>query len=200
MIIKYNNKFYNQCIKLLANELADAKMVPYCSITLESLHQYIVGYDMFYNDEFISFINIENNVVRGLVNVKRLSKKKSKIKIKVIPMLFRYGFRKLYKLNQMNKHIEQHSCNEGELYISNVVVGSKYQGLGIGRELFNRVEQYSKQENYSCITLAVASSNTRAKKLYEKLGFNTIQRHNLPKKMSKSINIDYFDSMKKVVK
>ncbi len=74
----------------------------------------------------------------------------------------------------MYKYMERHDCKKGELYVVGIVVGCNYQGLGIGKDLFKEAEQYCASNRYSFMSLAVVSSNPRAKALYEKIEYKTI--------------------------
>jgi ribosomal protein S18 acetylase RimI-like enzyme len=56
-------------------------------------------------------------------------------------------------------------------YISDLAVDSYFEGQGIGRILLDKAEEWSRAEGCHLISLYVFSNNSRARKIYEKLGF-----------------------------
>ncbi len=86
------------------------------------------------------------------------------------------GSRSSYK---KNKHV---------LYISLGIL-KKYNGLGYGKYLLNRIEQWALENDIHRIELTVRTDNKRAIKLYEKCGFDIegIKQHSL------KIENKYFD-------
>ncbi|MDQ0149200.1 RimJ/RimL family protein N-acetyltransferase [Eubacterium multiforme] len=58
-------------------------------------------------------------------------------------------------------------------HIAYVVVGirEKFRGMGIGKELFSKLDLWAKENKLKRLELTVVCSNTIAKKLYEKSGF-----------------------------
>jgi ribosomal protein S18 acetylase RimI-like enzyme len=57
-------------------------------------------------------------------------------------------------------------------YISDIAVDSSFEGQGIGRILLAKAEEWARAEGCHLLSLYVFSSNSRARKIYEKLGFN----------------------------
>ncbi len=62
----------------------------------------------------------------------------------------------------------------GSWYINAIATFERYQGLGIARMLLNEAEERAVSEGVSEMSLIVASENTRAKGLYEYLGYQPI--------------------------
>ena len=62
----------------------------------------------------------------------------------------------------------------GEVYIDDIAVFYNYRGFGIGTALLKHLISVSKNENCELVTLEVRVSNTSARKLYEKLGFQNV--------------------------
>ena len=62
-----------------------------------------------------------------------------------------------------------------ELLMDGIVVSSKFRGMGIGTNLFKNVLNVATEKSYKQIRLDVIDENPRAKKLYEKLGFETVK-------------------------
>jgi len=65
--------------------------------------------------------------------------------------------------------------NTGKPYaqINNLVVEEDYRGLGIGKELFIRIDKLAKKNGCADIFLAVLKTNKKGKKFYEEVGFNS---------------------------
>jgi ribosomal protein S18 acetylase RimI-like enzyme len=59
-------------------------------------------------------------------------------------------------------------------HISDIVVASAGEGRGIGRLLMTAGEEWAREQGYRLMTLSVFLQNTRARKLYEKLGFGEV--------------------------
>ncbi|MBI5952724.1 MAG: GNAT family N-acetyltransferase [Chloroflexi bacterium] len=57
------------------------------------------------------------------------------------------------------------------VYISDVAVDSSFEGQGVGRILLDQAEAWAREQGCSLLTLYVFSNNSRARKVYEKLGF-----------------------------
>lgn len=62
----------------------------------------------------------------------------------------------------------------GEVYIDNIAVFYNYRGFGIGESLLRHLIKVSEDENCDLVTLEVRVSNTPARNLYEKLGFQNV--------------------------
>lgn len=59
--------------------------------------------------------------------------------------------------------------------IHDLAVLAEFRGLGISQALLNAVEDYSRKNNYSKITLEVLGGNTVAMNAYRKFGFEAYQ-------------------------
>lgn len=62
-----------------------------------------------------------------------------------------------------------------EVKLELLAVKSSTRGSGVGGKLLNYLFEYSKKNNFECISLEVVDTNPKAKKLYERLGFQTIK-------------------------
>ena len=62
----------------------------------------------------------------------------------------------------------------GEVYIDNIAVFYNYRGFGIGETLLRHLISVAEEEDCTLITLEVRESNTPARKLYEKVGFENV--------------------------
>lgn len=68
---------------------------------------------------------------------------------------------------------------EDELLVDGIVVSSDSRGKGIGSNLFKLILEFAQEKDLRKIVLDVIDENPRAKKLYEKLGFETIKHENI---------------------
>lgn len=57
-------------------------------------------------------------------------------------------------------------------YISDLAVDSAFEGLGVGRILLAKAEDWARVEGCHLLSLYVFSNNSHARRIYEKLGFN----------------------------
>jgi ribosomal protein S18 acetylase RimI-like enzyme len=74
-------------------------------------------------------------------------------------------------------------CFENEFYIDTLSVFENFQGKGIAKELFAFIENKAKELGFKKVSLLVDFENTKALKLYEKLGFKKnyvleVSKHN----------------------
>jgi len=67
-------------------------------------------------------------------------------------------------------------------FLANILVDQDFQGQGIGKSVMKDIIEQATQQNKK-IELQVFKINTRAKKLYEKLGFNITGETDLHYKM-----------------
>ncbi|RQO75655.1 hypothetical protein DBR43_09975 [Pedobacter sp. KBW06] len=59
----------------------------------------------------------------------------------------------------------------GQLLMDGIVVAPTFRGMGVGKLLFSELEVIAQEQKLEYIRLDVIKENTRAKKLYKKLGF-----------------------------
>ncbi len=69
-----------------------------------------------------------------------------------------------------------HKTASDELYVDGVAVANQMRGQGIGSHLFDMLEGIASKKRIRTISLDVIDSNSRAKALYERLGFVTIKQ------------------------
>ena len=58
--------------------------------------------------------------------------------------------------------------------VEDVYVAPDHRGLGVGHALLEEFQKWAKEKNVNGISLQVAASNVRARKLYEELGFREV--------------------------
>jgi len=66
---------------------------------------------------------------------------------------------------------------KGELYIQNLSVASAQQGKGIGSLLIDFAFKRAAERGCACLTLDVAGDNPGARRLYERKGFLSQEKH-----------------------
>jgi ribosomal protein S18 acetylase RimI-like enzyme len=67
---------------------------------------------------------------------------------------------------------------DGELLMDGIVVDPEYRGKGVGTLLFSRLVAFANSEEYSTIRLDVIDTNPNARRLYERLGFQSESTEN----------------------
>lgn len=60
--------------------------------------------------------------------------------------------------------------------VFNLVVDPKYRGKGYAKKLFAEAQLFAKSKRINALSLGVLSNNTKAIKLYQYLGFKTINQ------------------------
>jgi ribosomal protein S18 acetylase RimI-like enzyme len=58
--------------------------------------------------------------------------------------------------------------------IEDIYVAPDYRNSGVGRTLFEQFQKWAKEKSAHGVSLQVAAGNTRARKLYEELGFREV--------------------------
>jgi ribosomal protein S18 acetylase RimI-like enzyme len=89
-----------------------------------------------------------------------------------------FGFKKGIK-RYFNMGALYHRTKADELYISDISVSAQARGKGIGTELLKVVEQHALDNGLRILTLAVIGPNTRAKALYERIGFVVTKKQDI---------------------
>ncbi|MCM3671136.1 GNAT family N-acetyltransferase [Mesobacillus maritimus] len=87
----------------------------------------------------------------------------------------------LLKTNGVKPNIDQ-EADESDFYLDTLSVNPQFGGRGYGTELLNASIQSGKELGYHTLSLNVEKSNTKARKLYERIGFTykktiTIHQH-----------------------
>ena len=75
--------------------------------------------------------------------------------------------------------ILNHTTTTNELYVDGVAVAHEMRGKGIGSHMFGLLEQTASKKGFRTISLEVIDTNTRAKALYEHLGFVVMKTRTL---------------------
>jgi len=62
-------------------------------------------------------------------------------------------------------------AGDNEFYLDTVVVRSDCRGKGIGKVLLEAFEKEGERRGYDCVSLLVDEENSRARNLYERIGY-----------------------------
>ncbi len=66
-----------------------------------------------------------------------------------------------------------------QLYLDGIAVASEYRGLGIGSQLISAFESYAQERGFRSVLLDVIDTNSRARSLYLKLGYQETRSKSL---------------------
>lgn len=69
------------------------------------------------------------------------------------------------------------------LWLEELFVLENYRCCGLGREYFDFIEEYAKENHFARIRLEVEKENIRARKLYEKLGYIPLEYSQMVKEL-----------------
>lgn len=67
-------------------------------------------------------------------------------------------------------------AQEGEFHIGTIATLPECRGMGVGTQLILKAESAAKQHGFKKLSLTVKQKNIAAKKLYERLGFQVMER------------------------
>ena len=67
-----------------------------------------------------------------------------------------------------------------ELIMGGIAVHFNARGEGVGSHLFKEVAAYAKEHNFDRVRLDVIDINTKAKILYERMGFKSVKTESFP--------------------
>lgn len=56
-------------------------------------------------------------------------------------------------------------------HVTDLIVGTEGEGRGVGRALLGKAEVWAREKGYTWLSLSVFGQNTRAKQLYERIGY-----------------------------
>jgi len=76
--------------------------------------------------------------------------------------------------------IYERTPQKGELVMDGIAVHSVARGKGIGNRLLDEIKVYAVKHQFESIRLDVIDINPRAKKLYERKGFEVVRTEKLP--------------------
>ena len=73
--------------------------------------------------------------------------------------------------------ILNHKTESEEIYIDSIAVSDSARGKGIGTKLVDTIIRFAVEEGYKTVSLQVIDTNTKAKKLYENIGFKVEKQY-----------------------
>jgi ribosomal protein S18 acetylase RimI-like enzyme len=144
----------------------------------------------------------ENGKIRGLIlaypasDMEKLARKMLRYTREMFVISgFINFFRMLFRLG-LNKHLPV-TENDG-YYISNLAVFAEYRGQGIGVKLLEKAEEGAKEKGLDNLSLVVETDNPHAIRIYEKFGFQEVEKVILPNKYTKHNLTGFYKMVKKL--
>ena len=67
-----------------------------------------------------------------------------------------------------------------ELVMDGIAVRSDARGMGVGKRLLEEIRQYAESHDFNRVRLDVIDTNPRARKLYERFGFQAVRTERFP--------------------
>ena len=85
-----------------------------------------------------------------------------------------------------------------EFFISNLAVFEEYRGKGIAVKLLEKAEEMAIGKSLSKLSLYVEIDNSRARRVYEKFGFQEVKKVVLPEKYNKHNLFGFYKLIKNI--
>jgi ribosomal protein S18 acetylase RimI-like enzyme len=126
-------------------------------------------------------IALQDGEVIGTLSIKWKAKSNMKHEKQIFPSWKSFiSFGKCNFLKMLiGLSLLDHKPQAGECYIADVVVHPDHRSKGVGKLLFEWVQQFAQAEpGMNILSLHVSGKNPRAKHLYEKLSFHTHTQKN----------------------
>jgi len=182
-----------EATRLYANAFA-SKFVKILGSQQEIIDLFINGIN---EDRGISALS-ENNELLGISGFNLNGQ--SLVNLKFKDFVKQYGLiRGSIKLLIITFIFDRDSDGEKQLLMDGIVVKEGNRGMGIGKQLFQKLEQYAKENELSSIKLDVIDENPKAKKLYEKIGFVSKKYQKVPKMIQNLIGVSWVTTMVKKI-
>ena len=123
---------------------------------------------------------------------------KKLVDMKIMDFINQFGYLKgLWKAFLVEIIFTRKPNSNHELLMDGIAVKEECRGQGIGSELFDALMKYAEVNNYRKVRLDVIDKNLRAKRLYEKIGFQKKGYQKVPKFLNKKIGVSGVTSMVK---
>ena len=170
----YCSSFYNDVLTLFNNAFGDKFA---CIIKDENKRkEFSHDAGFVYNRCFPgNLIAVMDNKLYGYLwlDYKGQNKGKHVFNSNILKIIKRYGLFKCVK-GLMLAVVFDYTPVEDELYIESVAVSPESRGMGLGTKFLEYAEKFAMNRGFKNITLHVIEENSRAKKLYERFGFETV--------------------------
>ncbi|MHA1289734.1 MAG: GNAT family N-acetyltransferase, partial [Candidatus Thorarchaeota archaeon] len=79
-----------------------------------------------------------------------------------------------------NGWVLESKVSKDALYLDTIAVDEHNRGRGVGKLLIDEIIQFARKKGFSFVKLAVVNTNSRAKSLYERLGFKEVKIEKMP--------------------
>lgn len=76
--------------------------------------------------------------------------------------------------------IYERKVKEGEMWMDGIVVDSEMRGRGVGTSMLEKLAEFASDEGFKTMKLEVIDTNSRARNLYESLGFKETKTEHFP--------------------
>lgn len=149
-----------------------------------------------YEVDYRTFDMLFNNNEKAISTIEKSLKKDDCIKLiyendEIIGMLICYTYDKKSKshINSLRLLIVDIldyfvlcDIEKDDLYIAEIAIDKSHRSKGYGSKVIQDVLRYARKNNYKRVTLDADFRNTRAKVLYEKIGFKVFNRKSFLKR------------------
>lgn len=137
---------------------------PFDTTDIDFIESLIPRFSEFELPHWRTKAEIDNTNLKSLQEAMKMSHPDSAIFIAADENENRAGF--------IHLQLQKDYFNGGKVaYISDVAVEPNFEGRGVGRTLLEKAREWANEQECSLISLHVFANNTRARKIYEKLGF-----------------------------
>jgi len=121
------------------------------------------------------FVAEVDNEVAGTINLETKEMKGARGNIPLSLFIKNLGISEGIKASLIKFFMLHESFDSDSCYIVYIGVSSEARGKGIGKALLQRGEDFAREKGRRYLSLAVASNNDIAHRLYQKVGFKDIK-------------------------
>lgn len=199
-IRKYKKSDYENTLKI-ANQLFYDIMGKFNNFSEEKNLNFLKDVGAFPLDETDGLYVIESdNEVAGVMNLSANEfVTKDEKSIGLLKLIFKYGLYNTWVTITVLNSLKT-KLSDNELYVDYIVVDDRHRGKGLGSQLLEFGFELAKELNKEEYTLKVLSSNPRAKKLYESIGFTEVDKDVYPKFIQRMLKAECDYKLLKEVK
>ena len=140
---------------------------------MKNLFQHEKNYFSFEHTHFIE-VNGETAGMALVYNYKQKKQERLRTSLLLLKYLKRDMFTQSAYLSRSENIVTQ--IGERDCYLSNIAVYPDFRGLELGTKLLGLIQEETRRTGNSRVVLDAETDNTRAIKLYERLGYNIEQR------------------------